>query len=86
MKQQTRKLLITFDSAYYLRTWENLKDQAQPSRVEEFMCISLEEAGVSLDLFAFFASAAAQEKAGMMTFHQGLCNFRSVVFSPAEFA
>lgn len=50
------------------------------------MHISLEEAELSLGLFAFLASAAAQEKAGMMTFHQGLCNFRSVVFSPAEFA
>lgn len=50
------------------------------------MCISLEEAELSLDLFAFFASAPAQEKAEVMTFQQGLCNFGSVVFSPAEFA
>lgn len=53
--------------------------------MEEFTCISLEEAELSLDLFAFFASVPAQEKAGMMTFRQGLCNFMSIVFSPAEF-
>lgn len=50
------------------------------------MFISLEEAELSLDLFVFFASVPAQEKEGVMTFHQGLCNFRSIVFSPAEFA
>lgn len=40
------------------------------------MCFSMEEAELSPDLLAFFASAPSQESAGD--------DFRSAVFSPAE--